>query len=181
MNPNYYENQRLRALSRKNELIKMMGGKCSRCTYDKNYAALEFHHIDPSNKSFQLDSRHLSNTAMHLILEEAKKCILVCSNCHKELHYPNMEKEVLNEEIKTIRNKKSLLEPKKKQSTCPVCGKQFDAVRGKLFCSDKCREDAKGYPPKEEVEKKYAELKSQQKTAEYFGLTRKIIIGILKK
>ena len=68
MNPNDYVKQKERALSRKLELIKLKGGKCERCGYDKNIAALEFHHLDPSTKSFQLDSRHLSNTTRENVL-----------------------------------------------------------------------------------------------------------------
>ena len=68
MNPNDYEMQQKRAWSRKLELIIKMGGECSKCGYKKNVAALEFHHIDPSQKKFPLDSRHLSNTSMDKIL-----------------------------------------------------------------------------------------------------------------
>lgn len=178
MNPNYYENQKLRAISRKRELINMMGGQCCMCGYKKNYAALEFHHVNPSEKSFQLDARRLSNTAMDVIMEESKKCILVCSNCHKEIHNPSFNADIV-ETIDT--NKKSLLEPKRKQSICPVCGKNFDFVRGKIYCSSDCRIKDKNYPDRDEVVKKYKELKSQKKVAEYYGLTRKIIIGILKR
>lgn len=178
MNPNFYENQRLRAISRKRELINMMGGQCCKCGYKKNYAALEFHHIEPSEKSFQLDARHLSNTAMETIIEESKKCILVCSNCHKEIHNPSFESDIIDS-LKT--NKKSIFVKKKKQTVCPVCGKSFDSCKGKIYCSRECRIKDKGYPDKEEVLIKYNELKSQKKVAEYYGLTRKIIINILKR
>ena len=178
MNPNNYEKQKLRAVSRKKELVKLMGGKCSICGYDKNYAALEFHHVNPEDKSFQLDSRHLSNTTMTTILEEAKKCILVCSNCHKEIHYPNMELEQVEN---AVTKNRSLFEPKKKQATCPVCGKKFNYAKGKIYCSAECRMKDKNYPSYEEVKAKYDELKSQRKVGEYFGLTRKIIVGILKR
>ena len=178
MNPNDYEKQKLRALSRKKELVKLMGCKCSICGYYRNYAALEFHHVNPEYKSFQLDSRHLSNTTMATILEEVKKCILVCSNCHKEIHYPNMElKQVEN----TVTKNRSLFETKRKQATCPVCSKKFNYMKGKIYCSAECRMKDKNYPSYEEVKAKYNELKSQKKVGEYFGLTRKIIIGILKK
>lgn len=177
MNNNDYKNQKDRALSRKTELIKMMGGKCCNCGYSKNYAALEFHHVNPDEKEFQLDARHLSNTSMIKIMEEAKKCILLCSNCHREIHSPNLN----SDEISQINfNKKSLFENKKKQTICPVCGKSFDSVKGKIYCSAECRNSIKNYPSKEEVLKKYAELKSQEKTARYFGLTRKIIQKLLK-
>lgn len=178
MNPNDYDKQQKRAWSRKLELINLMGGCCSRCGYNKNIAALEFHHINPEEKSFQLDARHLSNTSMNKILEESHKCILVCSNCHREIHNPDQTPEMLSE--KTYMNK-SLLEDKRKMAVCPYCGKKYPYIKGKIFCSDECRKEAKQYPSREDVQKKYEELKSQRKVAEYYGLTRKIIIGILNK
>ena len=178
MNPNYYKKQQERAWSRKLELISMMGGECSKCGYHKNMAALEFHHVNPNEKDFQLDARHLSNTNMERIKKEAEKCILLCSNCHREVHNPEQNIEVI--QSMSFSNK-SLKFPKKKQSICENCGREFDAVKGKRFCSSKCRDESKGYPSKAEVTEKYNELKSQQKVAEYFGLTRKVIIGILKR
>jgi len=84
-----YTNQRIKGFERKKQLVKEFGNKCSKCSYAKNYTALEFHHIDPTLKSFVLDMRSLSNRSMIKIKEEVKKCILVCSNCHQEIHYPN--------------------------------------------------------------------------------------------
>ena len=178
MNPNDYDKQQKRAWSRKLELVNLMGGCCSRCGYGKNLAALEFHHTNPDTKSFQLDARHLSNSSMDKIIEESHKCILVCSNCHREIHNPNMTPELLSE--KTYVNK-SLLEDKRKMAICPQCGKKYPYVKGKIFCSNECRKESKQYPSRDEIQKKYEELKSQRKVAEYYGLTRKIVIGILNQ
>ena len=178
MNPNDYDKQQKRAWSRKLELINLMGGCCSKCGYKENIAALEFHHTNPEEKSFQLDARHLSNTSMDKILEESHKCVLLCSNCHREIHNPEQTLKLLME--KTYDNK-SLLKDKRKMATCPQCGKKYPYVKGKIFCSDECRNKSKGYPSINEVQEKYKELKSQRKVAEYYGLTRKIIIGILNK
>ncbi len=84
-----YEAQQVRGRKRKLELIKLQGNKCGMCGYDKNYAALEFHHKVPIEKLFQLDLRSLSNRSWDAILEEAKKCQLLCSNCHAEYHNPD--------------------------------------------------------------------------------------------
>ena len=84
-----YEAQQKRGHLRKIYLCSLLGGCCSVCGYDKNYAALEFHHIDPTQKEFALDLRKLSNSTMDKCLTEAKKCKLLCSNCHAEHHYPN--------------------------------------------------------------------------------------------
>ena len=65
-------------------LIKEAGGKCQRCGYNKCMRALEFHHVDPSTKDFGI-SRQL-NKDMSELREEVSKCILLCSNCHAEVH-----------------------------------------------------------------------------------------------
>ena len=113
--------------------------------------------------------------------KESEKCILVCSNCHKEIHHPSMDVDIVdNLQI----DKRKLFESNRKQSTCRICGKTFDAVKGKIYCSKECRYKDRGYntiPTREEVVEKYNELKSQRKVAEYFGLTKKIIMNILKK
>jgi hypothetical protein len=133
MNPNVYEYQKRRYISRKHELINLMGGKCTICGYDKNYASLDFHHINPKEKEFPLDARHLSNSSITSLLKEAKKCILLCANCHRELHNPDFNKDKL--QLMDI-DKKTLVKKEKKQSICPVCGKSFDKSNGKIFCSN---------------------------------------------
>ena len=84
-----YQAQQLRGRSRKVALIKLKGSKCVSCGYKQNFAALEFHHVDPKTKLFQLDLRSLSNRKWETVLVEAKKCRLLCSNCHAELHNPD--------------------------------------------------------------------------------------------
>lgn len=84
---NSYESQKSRAISRKKELVKLLGGECIRCGYSKNMAALCFHHL--TDKSFSLDSRKLSNSTWESAVEEASKCVLLCHNCHMEEHHPH--------------------------------------------------------------------------------------------
>ena len=180
MNNNCYDKQRERANFRKAELVRLLGGKCVKCGYHENYAALEFHHMNPSEKSFQLDARHIANTSKELLMEEVEKCILLCSNCHKEIHHPYLSTSLVDKWTIDTGNKTRTIYKEKKKSKCPVCGEMFDSVKGKKYCSNECRKKSKGYPEKNEVMEKYKELKSQQKVAEFFGLTRKIIINILK-
>ena len=61
-NPNTTLSQSLRGLRRKLKLIEIKGGKCECCGYDKNIAALDFHHNNPKYKNFGLDMRIISNT-----------------------------------------------------------------------------------------------------------------------
>jgi hypothetical protein len=72
---------------KKIKLLEMSGNKCSSCGYDKCPDALSFHHIDKSTKSFGLSADIIHSKSWDIILEELKKCILVCMNCHAEMHY----------------------------------------------------------------------------------------------
>lgn len=89
-NRNWYPNQKIRGLERKKQLVILKGGKCEKCGYSKNIGAFDFHHRDPSTKVSELDIRVLSNRTLKFCLEEAEKCMLLCSNCHREHHYPDL-------------------------------------------------------------------------------------------
>lgn len=67
----------------KRDAVEYMGGKCSRCGYSKCIRALEFHHVD-DNKEFGIGANGYTKS-WKKIKEELDKCILVCSNCHKEI------------------------------------------------------------------------------------------------
>ena len=68
----------------KNLLILYAGGKCKRCGYNNCIRALEFHHLDPEEKDFGI-SKNLTKD-MTKLKKEIDKCILLCSNCHAEVH-----------------------------------------------------------------------------------------------
>lgn len=70
---------------RKENLIKVMGSKCAICGYDKAIGALEFHHLVPEEKSYGLSAQGTCHD-LERDLEEVQKCILVCANCHREIH-----------------------------------------------------------------------------------------------
>lgn len=75
----------IRRLRLKKTLVSSKGGKCQICGYSRCLVALDFHHIDESTKKFELSQRDLTRN-WKLILEEAGKCLLVCANCHREIH-----------------------------------------------------------------------------------------------
>lgn len=123
--------------NRKKKAIELMGGKCGRCGYCRNYSALEFHHIDPSKKEFEFEvGRRCSWDKM---IEELKKCILLCSNCHREEHHPDM---VLSGEI--VETNPSLNWELKATGSCPSCNRE---VFGTKYCSKPCAIKAKQTTP----------------------------------
>lgn len=70
----------------KRRMVQSMGGKCVICNYDRCPEALDFHHIDPFQKDFQMGDILASPQRWTIIVAELKKCVLLCANCHRELH-----------------------------------------------------------------------------------------------
>ncbi len=85
------ERQAKRGHRRKVLLLNELGFECSVCGYDKNTSALHFHHTVPDNKSFNLDIRRCSGHSIDRLKEEVGKCIILCANCHAELHHPEYD------------------------------------------------------------------------------------------
>lgn len=124
------------------KMIEYKGGKCERCGYNKNISALDFHHIDPSTKKFTLSDTHHSWDETK---KELDKCILVCANCHRELHNPQSTPENLTKLIESHNYK---VEIKKKQT-----------------------EKNKYKFTLEEVNSKRKELKNWEEVADYYGIS----------
>lgn len=83
------KSQNITAIRRalKKQLVKYKGGKCEICGYDKNIQALQFHHLIPEEKDFTIStSISLNDFDIQKYYQEVDKCILVCANCHAEIH-----------------------------------------------------------------------------------------------
>lgn len=61
------------------------GDKCGCCGYDTHREALEFHHLDPRAKEHGI-SRMMRSRGWKAIVEELRKCVMVCPTCHREIH-----------------------------------------------------------------------------------------------
>ena len=94
-----YPHQKQRGLRRKIELVQRLGGKCMKCGYANNLAALSFHHEEEDQKNHQLDMRSLSNRRIEAVMREFEKCILLCANCHMETHYPDLDMSKLDIDV----------------------------------------------------------------------------------
>ena len=67
------------------QAIEYKGGKCQICGYIKCNQALEFHHLNQKQKDFGLSAKGLTRSWLK-IKKELDKCVMLCANCHRELH-----------------------------------------------------------------------------------------------
>ena len=65
--------------------IAYKGGCCQCCNYNRYVGALEFHHLNPDEKDFGIASKGYTRS-WERNKEELDKCVLVCANCHREIH-----------------------------------------------------------------------------------------------
>ena len=72
------QNLRLKAIDYK-------GGRCAICAYNKSLQALDFHHLDPSQKDYGISAKGYTRSWVK-VKQELDKCILLCANCHREIH-----------------------------------------------------------------------------------------------
>jgi len=93
----------------KRKLIEYKGGRCEICGYNNDCpAAYDFHHRDPTKKEFGIGQKGVTY-GIERLKREVDKCMLLCKNCHAEIHYREFEEEsdsnirARREEIERIR------------------------------------------------------------------------------
>jgi len=152
--------------------IEYKGGKCIKCEYSKCIEALEFHHIDPSQKDFSLSSTGVTRS-WDSIKKELDKCILVCSNCHREIHFGQRNKVQYSltptDDPNIIVHKEGRV-----NKVCLNCNKEFSIFNSesdaRKYCSSQCFSYASRKterPTKEELEKMVWELPTIQLSKKY--------------
>lgn len=77
-------NKTEKRLRNKLKALELRGSKCEDCGFDKNIAALSFHHLDPNQKEREIHF-YLSKT-WERFKAELDKCALLCLNCHAIRH-----------------------------------------------------------------------------------------------
>ena len=65
--------------------VEYKGGRCEKCGYNSCIDALEFHHKDSSGKDFSISAKGYTRSWTK-VEEELDKCVLLCANCHREIH-----------------------------------------------------------------------------------------------
>lgn len=70
------------------ERLKING--CAICGYSECVASLDFHHVNPADKNFYINTAAM-NRRTDKIVKELNKCILLCKNCHAKIHYEELD------------------------------------------------------------------------------------------
>lgn len=83
----------------KEQAVQYKGGHCQLCGYKKYVGSMHFHHVDETLKSFQISGKSIS---FERIKVELDKCVLVCANCHGEIHGGLIERSVLEELVRRV-------------------------------------------------------------------------------
>ena len=115
---------------RKKDLISIFSSRCCICGFSEFQEALEFHHVNPESKSFSLTNSNATTKSLEKQLEEAKKCVLVCANCHRGIHAGYLkipeDKEIFFNEKRAqeLLEEKNLIKHGKKHF-CERCGKEI--------------------------------------------------------
>lgn len=100
---NYYNRKKeqdgidpVRAIREKKKqlIVDALGGGCQICGYNKTVKNLAFHHL--RDKEFSISSRAFQYS-WDRILPELRKCILVCHNCHGEIHDNLIDDEIVQQ------------------------------------------------------------------------------------
>lgn len=138
---------------KKQRLVNSLGGKCCICGYNRCLSALQFHHKNPEEKDFTISQN--AHIGFEKALQEVKKCILVCANCHREIHAGLIEgiqkiecykEELAQEELRKLNEVKT-----KKIYFCKDCGKEISAKA--IRCEECARKFARKVerPSREEL------------------------------
>jgi len=117
----------------KARIVESMGGECQICGYKKLNQALELHHLNPEEKELSFGKITASPISWERIVIELRKCVLLCSNCHKEVH---AEVSIIPESYNSFNE--DYVDYKKigDFNKCPVCGK--DKPVKNVTCSLSC-------------------------------------------
>lgn len=131
-----YSSQSKRWKDRKRKVVELFGGKCQECGYNKNLAAFHFHHLDPAIKEFS--TIEMLRMSWEKLIKEMSKCILLCGNCHTELHWPEDNLDFIGNGKGNTNLDREFVRFKS-TGECPLC---HEEVFGTKYCSTECAANA---------------------------------------
>lgn len=122
-------------------MVESFGGICGICKQRFRPEIYDFHHINPQEKTFQFSKIRANCIAWKRIVKELRKCVMLCSNCHRGLHCYNtkLPDDILRFDEDYIDYKeynKDKYISKLSRNHCENCGKVISNT--KKYCSQKC-------------------------------------------
>ncbi len=121
----------------KQRIVDSFGGKCGICGYNKCNHALEFHHLDPTQKEFTISRKTIS---WKKIVDELRKGVLICSNCHKEVGAGFVD---VPDDIQRFDEKYVTYQKEERIELCPICKTNKKNILAKT-CSKACAARKRG-------------------------------------
>lgn len=165
--------------SSKRRMVESMGSSCHVCGYDTCTDALAFHHLEPHEKELSFGAIRANPKSWAKIVEELRKCILVCHNCHSEIHAGVIEwpeiKSYFNEDFAEY--KETLPD-----TFCKICGnlKGFKSN----YCSNSCYQRDKEISTGLDyslIPLMKSDGKTNQEIGDYFGISEAAVRKRLSK
>ena len=163
---------------RKKQVIEAFGGECQMCGYKKNKNALCFHHIDPTikeNTPTEIINQWSVERSIPQLIKE--KVVLLCLNCHAEVHSEEYDCNLLFRENKIVKKE------------CPTCLSNFFTCeygnkKKQKFCSSECsdisRRKVENRPTEEEL-KLLLEKYSYVRVGKMYGVSDNAVRKWVKK
>ncbi len=135
---------------KKFDVVNYFGGKCQICGYSKYIGALHFHHVNNDGAKRPHPTYVVMRWSFDRAVEELKDCILICANCHSEIHSndKSMDYERLVMPLSGV------------ELICKQCGKVFSTKnKEQECCSYRCAQllSRKVVRPDQETLKKEVE------------------------
>jgi hypothetical protein len=152
-------------------IIESLGSMCV-CCGCISIPTLDAHHLDPTKKEFSFGKIRANSKSWGKIVDELRKCVLVCSNCHREIHAGI---KTVPENPTRFNEKYAVYKEKLEPSLCGKCGKEISSRTINNLC-EKCYNISKRKfeITKEELERLVWE-KPTTDVAKIFGVTDKAI------
>ena len=164
----------------KDRIVRAFGSKCACCGYSKCIEALQFHHLDPSSKETTVSNLIANIKGWSTIVDEARKCIMVCANCHTEIHA-----KVREVPENAARFDEAFAEYRKtdfgEQTECVVCKTLIPSNQS--TCSAKCA-GAKANSiiwDDEQLKQMFSDHRSLSEIGRHFGVSSASVGKRLKK
>ena len=136
----------------KHRMVAYKGGRCSLCSYDVCIEAMCFHHVDPDSKAFSIAGSH--NRSWPRLREELDRCVLLCKNCHAQLHASDDPSGRLR------RPGRPSTPENGKACRCANCGREYRhdyrKGHGRRVCNS-CRSNRGGRAAREAVKRRLIE------------------------